>query len=164
MVLRRGFWLFGLIMFFLPVSVWGEKYTEEEVSLSKVPKVNLSHPNLRRVFRKMAKEYRRLYAKFAADGLILPNELSELNFQRRIIKWVVAIDREYRLTRVQIERIKRKLKRGDRSKREELMRELRELEKKRERYREMIYKYSCRYLDNYRRKNRGFCKKLFKRQ
>ncbi len=152
--------IFSLFLL-LPSLSRGEKFTQEERSLASVPKGRIADPRLRQVYRKMAKKYRHIYAFHAADGYILPNELNDLRFQRRLIKWVISIDKEYSSVSKKIKRLSYKMKRTTSpKKRRALAEELRKLRKKRERYEKMILRYSCRYLPKFREKNDKTCRKI----
>lgn len=145
----------------------GEDYTKQERQLSKLPNYRFHDRRMRKIFRKMKKEYKHVYAHASSDGYILPNEMKDLKFQRGFVFRLYIIDKrqykvkkelrkfkrhcrkKYRRARIKARRAGRKhyMKTSD-------IRYMRKLTKMYDRYEGMMRRFACRYLKRYKRRYR----------
>ena len=152
-MLIRSVWSCLLLVFCLGLSFpepaqAGPRYSKQEVNLSKVPRRKFHDWRLRASHKHLARQYKNLYRLAADDGYILPNEMSELMFHRRLMKRLFTIDRNRRKAKMFL-------------KRRDLSPDKRKFVQKKYKYFEAsAMRFSCRYLrKKYKRWYRRNCKK-----
>lgn len=149
------------------VEAKGDDYTKQERRLSVIPKYRFHDRRMRKIFRKMAKEYKHVYAHAASDSYILPNEMKELKFQRGFMYRLFLIDRRRHKVKKELRKFKRHCRKKYRRARIKARRSgkkhymktadikyMRKLEKLYKRYEGMVRRFSCRYLKRYKRRHR----------
>ncbi len=165
-------------------------YSKQEVRLSELPKYKIKDRRLRKIFKKMVKQYKHIYGHASADGYILPNELRDLKFQRGFMYRLFLIDKRHREAKTQHRRFQRKCRRKYRKeyrryrrlrrryrrrryrhKRKRLKKpklasadrhHLSDLKLRFTRYETMIRRFACRYLPQYKRRYRkSHCRKRY---
>lgn len=128
--------------------------TKEDIELSKVPALRISEPRLKKVFAALGRQYKHMYAHAAADGYIVPQEKSELHFQRRLLTRIHAIDQHYQELKRKLHTLQIAKMDSDTHKRKyaEYTQEMAESEA-------TIRRFACRHIDGYPKKNPSHCAK-----
>ena len=193
-MLNRTLWIVFFVscgVFFCdtnPATAKKDDYTKQEVRLSAIPKYRFRDRRMRKIFKKMVRQYKLIYEHAAADSYILPNELKDLKFQRGFMYRLFIIDRRYRKAKIEYRKFKRKTRlkyrrlrrryrrlrrryRRNRKKRKRLRKpvmtisekqRLVDLKKQHARYDAMIKRFACRYLPRYKRRYRkSHCRKRY---
>ncbi|MCB9637665.1 MAG: hypothetical protein H6728_17580 [Myxococcales bacterium] len=156
-----GAFLFGVLV--EPcLSFAKSDYTKQELSLSKPPPGRLRDRRLKRVYKSLAKTYKHIYGYAAQDGYLVPKELQELGFHRRLIRRIIDIDenntriqKELKLLKKKQWRLRRRggLKETDKKRQTELTIEQERVEK-------MIRRFACRHDAGYKKRNPQHCPKI----
>jgi hypothetical protein len=136
-------------------AVWGQAPSEKEVALSKPPPLRLHDKRLKDVYKTLARQYKHIYAHAANDGYIMPNEMQEIAFQRRLIVRIGDIDQRQHRVLGEYKKLKRKRRRSEEEEKrmQALQRESDELET-------MIRRFACRHAKGYKARYPAHCPKI----
>lgn len=151
-------------------SAWANQddYSQQEKRLSQVPNYPFIDKRLKRIFDKMAKQYKSMYSHAASDGYLLPGELRELQFHRQFMYRLHLVDKRHQLAKRELLKFEkvchkkyyRERKIARRRKKIHKMqpqdeKQMAEIKKQYQRYEDMIRRFSCLHLADYKQKHKN---------
>ncbi|MCK6511638.1 hypothetical protein L6R29_16915 [Myxococcota bacterium] len=140
-----------------------EPYTKEELNLSKPPPARIQDKRLQRVYQTLAKQYKHVYGYAAQDGYLMPREIQELGFHRRLIRRIIDIDENYAQLRKELQSLHQKartLRRRRKTLDQADQKRQTELLAKQEHIEQMIRRFACRHDAQYKQRNPKHCPKI----
>lgn len=166
---------FLLLMMFFACPTWANEddYSQQEKRLSQIPKYTFFDKRMKRVFQLMAKQYKHLYSHAASDGYILPDELRELKFQRQFMHRLYLVDKRHQLAKRELDKFEKTCRKKYAKERRIARRrkqihkmkpvdekQMTEIKQQFQRYEEMIRRFSCRHLADYKKRyNNTHCRR-----
>ncbi len=151
-------------LFALPTAAKAnDPYTKQEINLSKPPAARMKDKRLKRVYQTLAKQYKLIYGYAAQDGYLMPKEVQEIAFHRRLIRRIIDIDENNAQIRTELQALHKKarlLRRRRKVLDETDQKRQTELQAKQERLEKMIRRFACRHDAQYKQRNPAHCPKI----